>query len=142
MRGVKQLGCEVEGCENEHYALSLCKMHWWRVRRTGEVGPAGHMYALRPSGQDPLWSQIAPTGFCWEWTGRTDQGYGRVSIGGRQLRAHRVVYERLVGRVPDGLVLDHLCRNRGCVNPDHLEPVTNEENIRRGVAIRKLGLAA
>lgn len=76
--------------------------------------------------------RISPTGFCWEWTGTLDvEGYGRVTIHGRQWRAHRAVYEALVGPIPKGLTIDHLCRNRSCVNPDHLEPVTSNENMRR-----------
>lgn len=74
-----------------------------------------------------FWGYVLPTGFCWEWTGQKDSGYGRYS--GRP--AHRVTYEVLVGPIPDGLTLDHLCRNKGCVNPDHLEPVTSSENTRR-----------
>lgn len=67
---------------------------------------------------------------CWEWTGtRNDSGYGVV----RKQRAHRAVYELMVGPIPDRLTLDHLCRNRACVRPDHLEPVTREENVRRGI---------
>lgn len=74
---------------------------------------------------------------CWEWSGSIDPayGYGRLSFGGRQWRAHRWVYEKLRGPIPAGLTLDHLCRNRTCVNPDHLEPVTNKVNVLRGVGI-------
>lgn len=75
-------------------------------------------------------------GECWEWTGgRQHDGYGWVWTGARPGYAHRVVYEWLVGPVPEGLELDHLCRNRTCVNPDHLEPVTRRENILRGEGI-------
>lgn len=71
---------------------------------------------------------------CWEWLrAKAGGGYGRVCINGRLLQAHRVVYEQFVGPIPAGLHLDHLCRNPGCVNPAHLEPVTCVENIRRGV---------
>ncbi len=75
---------------------------------------------------------IAVTG-CWEWTARKDQnGYGLFWDGNRSSRAHRVSYEMHVGKIPDGLVIDHLCRVRSCVNPAHLEPVTNRENLMRG----------
>lgn len=66
---------------------------------------------------------------CWEWQGqRLKSGYGHY----KRTTAHRWVYERLVGPIPAGLQIDHLCRNRPCVNPAHLEPVTPLENIRRG----------
>ena len=74
-----------------------------------------------------------PTGSCWEWRATKDRGgYGRFSLNGKLRMAHRVSYEMFVGPIPVGLQLDHLCRNRGCVRPDHLETVTNQENARRG----------
>lgn len=69
---------------------------------------------------------------CWVWQrAKTKAGYGQVPVGGRMLYAHRVYYEDDVGPIPDGLVLDHLCRNPACCNPDHLEPLTQAENMRR-----------
>lgn len=76
---------------------------------------------------------------CWEWTGSMAHGgYGSIGIGSRTdgsrrtTSTHRYAYELLVGPIPDGLDIDHLCRNRACCNPDHLEPVTRSENLRRG----------
>jgi hypothetical protein len=82
-----------------------------------------------------FWEKVDVSGVCWEWTGARTNGYGYFKRVGTTRRAHRIAYEHLVGPVPDGLVLDHLCRNRGCVNPDHLEPVTSRENLRRGSGI-------
>ena len=74
-----------------------------------------------------------PMSGCWLWTASLGTyGYGSVRFGGQSRGAHRFVYEALVGPVPDGLDLDHLCRNRACVNPDHLEPVTRRVNALRG----------
>lgn len=80
-----------------------------------------------------FWARVDADADCWIWTGTLDRdGYGQFNLNGRKVRAHRGAFEALVGLVPPGLVLDHLCRVRACVNPDHLEPVTNAENIRRG----------
>lgn len=71
---------------------------------------------------------------CWEWTGsQHPEGYGSVRLpDGRTLNAHRAVYELVVGPIPAGITLDHLCRNRVCVNPSHMDPVTRTENVMRG----------
>jgi hypothetical protein len=77
-----------------------------------------------------------PNGGCWLWSGSLyKDGYGRVTLPGspRHIRAHRAVYEAHHGPIQAGLVLDHLCRVRCCVNPAHLEPVTVRENTLRGV---------
>src|SRR5689334_4591143 len=75
-----------------------------------------------------------PNSGCWLWFGATDsKGYGNVRINYKQHKPHRVVYEAHKGPIPGGLHLDHLCRTPACVNPDHLEPVTNGENRRRGL---------
>ena len=76
-------------------------------------------------------------GPCWEWTGGTDRkGYGRFPLTHcGHVYAHRIAYENLLGPIPSVLTIDHLCRNHGCVKVDHLEPVTNRENILRGEGV-------
>jgi hypothetical protein len=82
----------------------------------------------RPVKEHLFWNLVEPTGFCWLYKGgQTRGGYGNYE----NHRAHRLAYELLVGSIPEGLQLDHLCRVRLCVNPDHLEPVTPAEHARR-----------
>lgn len=83
-----------------------------------------------------------PNSGCWLWSGPLfNTGYGAILHAAKNGQlAHRVVYERERGPIPTGLQIDHLCRVRCCVNPDHLEPVTQQENIRRGLAGQASGL--
>lgn len=93
---------------------------------------------VEPSKNDGFWARVSPepnTG-CWLWVGRMAwNGYGLFydCTQKRSFRAHRKAYEIMVGQVPFGLQLDHLCRVRACVNPEHLEPVTLRENLARGL---------
>lgn len=89
----------------------------------------GHCVPLRKRLESMY--QVRPDG-CWYWIGNIEFGYGRI---GNRL-AYRVIYEQQKGPVPAGLELDHTCRNRACVNPDHLEPVSRRENVRRGNATK------
>jgi hypothetical protein len=78
---------------------------------------------------------IAPLGECWVWVGRTNRnGYGRLHYDGNEKMAHRLCYEAYNGPIPEGLLLDHVCRTRCCINPAHLEPVTHSVNTLRGKA--------
>jgi hypothetical protein len=89
--------------------------------------------SFQPDTRARFWSHVDKSGGCWLWTSAIlSNGYGRVTIGRIGLLAHRVAYEFEMGPIPDGLTIDHLCRVRHCVNPAHLEAVTNGENIRRG----------
>lgn len=91
-------------------------------------------YGKKDSINERFWNKVLFTSDCWEWQGSIKKsGYGRFhlthSLG---VRAHRIAYELMKGSIPKGLVLDHLCRNRSCVNPDHMETVTIGENVLRG----------
>ena len=116
--GLCQCGC------GERTPVALSTSHkWGHVAGQPRKYMPGHSNRRIP----PLPTLNRETG-CWEWRGvKSRSGYPR--LGARP--AHHVYYERARGPVPAGLTLDHLCRNRGCVNPDHLEPVTLLENVRR-----------
>lgn len=82
-----------------------------------------------------LMSRIEKVNGCWEWQGPVNHnGYGQMYAHKKKMTTHRFSYESFIGPVPDGLQIDHLCRNRKCCNPDHLEAVTQRENMLRGEA--------
>lgn len=81
-----------------------------------------------------FWPRLMQSGDCWLWTGTLLDGYGQfytVGVKRKGIAAHRFAYLTLVGDIPEGLELDHLCRTRACVNPYHMDPVTHKENMRR-----------
>jgi hypothetical protein len=90
------------------------------------------MTGLRDTLELRFWAKVRRQDDCWEWRGsRNPRGYGKISNKGKLLGAHRVSYEIHKGQIPDGLEIDHLCRNRWCVNPDHLEAVSHAANLHR-----------
>ena len=129
--------CSIDGCNRRAKARGWCMKHYKRWYLHGNP-----QYVAPPVDRGALfWAKVDksdPEG-CWLWTGALSDGYGSFGIEGHRTKgAHRYAYETLVGPVPSGLQLDHLCRVRNCVNPDHLEPVTQRENLLRseGAAAR------
>lgn len=90
---------------------------------------------MRKSPIERFWSRVEKTDSCWNWTGCLVYGYGCFGVFGKTVRAHRFSYELFNGPIPANLVLDHLCRNRACVNPAHLEAVSHWTNNARGIGI-------
>lgn len=135
--------CSVPDCVRTIHARDLCSRHYQRWKKYGDpLVTIVRFPGLR--GRDPLDRfmekvVISDTAFfedtpCWEWDAHRDRdGYGRFHADGRDWLAHKWLYEQSNGPVPDGLELDHLCRNRACCNSAHLEAVTRYENIMRGV---------
>lgn len=129
--------CNVASCnaiksnaiQSNRFRRGMCNKHYLMWRKTGD--PEG---SLRLTVEQRLWANVDvghPLG-CWLWTGfANDGGYGVISVKRSGRYTHRVAFEALRDAIPAGLQLDHLCRNRLCCNPDHLEPVTPRENFRR-----------
>lgn len=127
--------CTFEGCALELSGYGYCKSHRQQQRRGRPLTP------LRPrpgsvSKGSRFWGKVARGPGCWEWNGNfRPQGYGIFTEGQKVKYAHRVAWELTHGPIPDGLVIDHLCFNRACVNPAHLRVVTQQINAqytRRG----------
>lgn len=119
--------CRVPGCEKPRFEKrTLCAMHRNRLR----VLHGSFDLPPKPTYEEAFWSNVNKTDGCWLWTATVSSGTGYGWF--RRRGAHRVAYELAVGPIPDGLVIDHLCRVKLCVRPDHLEPVTNRENVLRG----------
>ena len=127
--------CNHADCDGTAIGRGYCLKHYTRLRRKGTT--AGRDGLQGTPAADRLWiyARRGTEQECWIWTGDTDTGgYGRlyVSRDRTSVAAHRYAYELLIGPIPAGLQLDHLCRVRACVNPAHLEPVTLKENLNRG----------
>lgn len=124
--------CSIEGCERIHYARGWCSRHYkrWLLDVSADHS--------RITAEERFWAKVDRRGDdeCWLWTASlNNRGYSQF-LHNRLLRlGHRFSFELLVGPIPDGLQLDHLCRVRHCVNPAHLEIVTPRENCLRGKSI-------
>jgi hypothetical protein len=122
----KPSDCSVQDCQRPTVSRGLCRYHytnWWRH---------GDPVLAPKTREQRFWAKVQKTETCWLWTGsKTPNGYPVFWNGKIQEGSHRYAYELLVGPIPAGLHIDHLCRNPGCVNPAHLEPVTQRENTMR-----------
>ena len=133
----KTMDCFYPGCEVSHTRSGFCLPHWkaWREHSTPLV-----RYVQRAA-EERFFESVEFTDTCWLWTGKLDSNgkYGDFRTGGRATkhwRAHRWAYEYLVGPIPEGMHLDHICCVTLCLNPDHLDVVTLQENIRRAAERR------
>ena len=128
---MEQRTCSVEDCGRPHEARGWCQNHYALWRRNGEPKKLGRN---NPPPEVRVWRNIAKTeDGCWRWLGtKTEDGYARIVIDGKRTGVHRFMYEQAFGPITPGLQIDHLCRVRDCVNPDHLEAVTCRENLMRG----------
>lgn len=124
--------CSVQDCDNPSLCKSMCRTHYKRMARNGHLELVGWPPAPRIPLAERFWSRVEKTSGCWIWQGRLDTGgYGTIGHEGKTLRAHRVAFELSGNELTDGLVIDHLCQVKRCVNPDHMEQVTQAENVAR-----------
>lgn len=128
--------CTAASCPNAAVAHDLCHAHLKRRKKGLPMDAPLRHWRSAPEARFGEKFAVDERG-CWLWLGHTQKagGYGVFADkGGKQVLAHRWIYERLMGPIPEGKEIDHLCRVRRCVNPQHLEAVTRAENIRRGSA--------
>jgi hypothetical protein len=117
-------------CDRPAKVRGYCRPDYYRLKKLGLLTNL----PVKPPVRERFEEMVQETpGGCWEWQGaRNDLGYGQLALAGhKRVYAHRFSYEKFVGPIPAGLQLDHLCRNPPCVNPTHLEPVTQRENLLR-----------
>ena len=140
----RQLGaCQAtDDCDRPAVARDLCGKHYQRWAKFGD--PTVTKLDRDRTVEDRFWEKVdkdgpipacrPELGPCWLWTASTMEGYGSFYIDGKSIGAHRVAYRWFVGEVPDGREIDHLCRVRRCCNPAHLEAVSHQVNVLRGMS--------
>jgi len=130
--------CTFDGCDKTQKSKGLCAAHYWQLSKKKTLSP---LYSTqRMPGTPPQIDYrevpcLVPglIGPCHEWIRGKDNGYGIVGINGKKIYVHRYVWELANGQIPDGLVVDHQCRNKTCCNVDHLRVVTHKVNSTENV---------
>lgn len=123
--------CSSPGCLQPHRARGWCKAHYMKLWSAGAF-PKRRKASL----PERFWKFVAVRSKfeCWDWMGMTSRGYGQFVKDGRTQYAHRIAFWLQGGVIPEGMQIDHLCRNRLCQNAAHMEPVTPRENSRRSLS--------
>ena len=120
--------CQFEGCNNQTRRNGLCDGHSQQIKKHGQLTK------LNKTSVDRFLDKVNFTEGCWEWNGSTKStGYGKIMINKKTVSAHRFSYMLYNGSIPDGMIVRHLCHNKACVNPQHLEVGTHKENTQDSV---------
>lgn len=120
--------CSIEECGSQHYAKGWCRSHYQRWWRSGDPLGIGGAYANPDDAFLARTERDVSTG-CLVWTGAKFRGgYGNIRVNGQNVYAHRYAWERANGPVPEGMMVDHVCHNRPCVEVSHLRPATASQN--------------
>ena len=122
--------CTIIGCDLKHMGVGFCQKHYQRFKKHGDPNKVDNFYR-EDEKRFLSHVKIIDSG-CWEWQGRiSNKGYAHFFWDKSTKNAHRFSYKQYVGPLTKGLQIDHLCRNKTCVNPSHLEQVTQQVNISR-----------
>lgn len=134
--------CMVDGCDRVHYGRGCCAMHYSRFKRHGTLPQRATIeerFWAKVDKDGPVPERRPELGPCWLWTAsKLRHGYGNFAWSPEEhcMQAHRASWRLTRGPIPDRLVIDHLCEVHACVRPEHLEPVTQLVNVRRGSRTR------
>ena len=131
--------CNAPNCDRdailERDGYSVCRKHYNQLWRHGSFQNGPQPRAKKPLAVRMATHTVVMPNGCWLWTGaKTRNGYGHIKIDGKLVLAHRASYEMHFGPIPNDSVIDHICRVRDCTNPNHLEAVSFQENVLRGVS--------
>lgn len=124
-KSITKRPCKIDGCDRPTYGRGWCKMHYARWVRHGDP----LMSVRNLTSEDRFWAKVNKTAGCWVWMGKPDpKGYGHIVVDGKRHPAHRLSWTMANGPVPYGMVVDHVCHNKSCVNPAHLRLATTKQN--------------
>ncbi len=120
--------CKVSGCIKKNYCKDKCKNHYiseWKRNSRKEYLKSHPL----PTNEERFFKKVKKTAYCWEWLGcKNSTGYGWFGMNKEMFGAHRASYELFIEKIPKDMTIDHICRNRSCVNPKHLRIMTQKEN--------------
>lgn len=119
--------CIVADCNGSNIpARGMCVKHYRKFQKYGDPLAVG----VRKTAEERFWPMVEKTAGCWNWlASKSRDGYGQFSHNGKITGAHRFAFMLANGPIPNGILIDHRCHSRGCVNPDHLRPATNKQNL-------------